>query len=244
MYRKKVLIVDDDRNIQAMLHLCLVSDYDVSPAADGRSALDMIGWLRPHLMLLDLAMPVIDGMTVLTTLFHSNRVVGTAAEAATPKVIVMTAHGSVRTAVQAIRMGASDFLEKPFTPEDVRLSVASVLEEARRDPNDPSASYDDVLWAVREALMGGQILDAERLLMKAGTITDADPCFLNLAGAVHEAHGRRTSARRFYERALAAGPSYEPAKRNLRRLDEIERTGAAPFGIALGDDAAVLTPPT
>ncbi len=243
MHRKKVLIVDDDRNIQSVLQVCLVEDYDVTPATDGRAALDVIGWLRPHLMLLDLAMPVIDGMTVLTTLFHGGPTAGTTTAPAAPKVIVMTAHGSVRTSVQAIRLGASDFLEKPFTPEDVRLSVASVLEEARRDPNDPSASYDEVLSAVREALKGGQILDAERLLMKAGTITDADPCFLNLAGAVHEAHGRRTSARRFYQRALTAAPSYEPAKRNICRLDEIERTGVAPFGIALGDAAAILTPP-
>jgi CheY-like chemotaxis protein len=173
-------------------------------------------------------------MTVLTTLFNSG-------SRSIPKAIVMTANGSVRTAVQAIRLGASDFLEKPFTPEDVRLSVASVLEEAERDPADPFASYDEVLSAVRDALKGGLIADAERLLMKAGTITDADPCFLNLAGVIHEAHGRRTSARRFYEKSLLTEPAYEPAKRNLNRLDEIDRTGIAPFRITLGDEADLLT---
>jgi DNA-binding response OmpR family regulator len=232
---RKVLIVDDDPHIQTMLQACLADDYDLSSAQDGRTALDMLTWLHPQVMLLDLAMPVVDGLTVLSTMFGPMH-----KTTALPKVIVITANGSVRVSVQAIRLGASDFLEKPFTPDEVRQSIASVLNESKRDPSDTTASYDEVLSAVRESLKGGQIIDAERLLMKAGTITDADPSFLNLAGVVHEAHGRRGSARRFYERSLAAAATYEPARRNLKRLDEIDRTGNATTPIALGDDAGTV----
>jgi len=75
----------------------------------------------PDLMLLDLAMPVVDGMAVLAQM--------RSLWARPPTlVIVTTAHGSIKTAVRAMQLGASDFLEKPFTPEDLRLSVASVLQ--------------------------------------------------------------------------------------------------------------------
>jgi DNA-binding response OmpR family regulator len=235
MSASKILVTDDEPNIKSMVSICLTGEgYEVALASNGREALESLRKQHVDLLLLDLAMPVMDGMAVLREL-HDRPA------APTVRVIVMTAHGSVRAAVQAVRLGARDFLEKPFSPDDLRISVASVLDETRTGIVEPGATYDDVLAAVREALRGGKIADAESLLMTAGTITDSDPGFLNLAGIVHEAHGRRASARRFYQKALILSPSYGPARKNIARQDEIDRFGKTNQPIAFGDDAVVLT---
>ena len=235
MNRKRILIADDEVNIQTMVRMCLSTEgYDLDQALDGRAALDAIRRVPPDLLLLDLAMPVMDGMAVLRELQDQRAIPSV-------RVVVMTAHGSVKTAVQAIRLGASDFLEKPFRPEDLRISVASVLDESPAPGGERAENYDDVLRDVRDSLRAGKLDLAEALLMRAGTITDMDPGFLNLAGVIHEAHGRRVSAKRFFQKALIADPAYEPAQRNLRRHGELEKTGFSSLPVALGDRAPVLS---
>lgn len=223
---KRLLIVDDDRHIQQMLRVCLESSgYAVEQAYDGAAALEAIQRNPPDLVLLDLAMPVLDGMTVLADL-----------RAMLPeqrtRVVVMTAHGSVRTAMQAVRLGAADFIEKAFKPDDIRQSAASVLSADAVT----GTGYVATLQAVRDALRRGKFIAAEAALMKAGTISDNDPCFITLAGVLHEAHGRTASARNFYRKALASDAAYEPARHNLKRLDQIERAGSTRLEPALGDE--------
>ena len=235
MKQKRVLIADDEPNIQTMVRMCLSTEgYELSVVSDGRAALDGIRRLAPDLLLLDLSMPVMDGMSVLRELQDLRAIPSV-------RVVVMTAHGSVRNAVQAIRLGASDFLEKPFRPEDLRISVASVLDESPVNGSDRLENYDDVLKSVREALRAGKLDAAESLLMRAGTIADMDPGFLNLAGVVHEAHGRPQSAKRFYQKALVSDPAYQPAIQNLGRLTVLERGGVSDSPVQLGDHASVLT---
>jgi CheY-like chemotaxis protein len=237
--RVKILVVDDDANLRSAVCTCLDdAGYAVTRAPDGAAALERLRGDAPDLILLDLSMPRMDGMAFLAEL--SQRPGGLPA-----KTVVMTGHSSVRAAVQAVLLGASDFLEKPFTPDDLRLSVAGVLEYAEpRPPSGPAsagATYDAVLAGVRQALSSGQVDRAEDLLTTAESITDADPGFLNLAGAIHEAHGRLGRARRYYRRAVSTRPGgYAPAKHNLARLDEADRTGRPPAGLAdLGDGRPV-----
>jgi DNA-binding response OmpR family regulator len=230
MQSPKILIVDDDHNIRTTVRLFLEQEgYAIDQALNGSQALEMIHSDRPDLVLLDLAMPVMDGMTLLAeirSLLPEQRIC----------VIVMTAHGSVKTALDALRLGASDFLQKPLTPEDLRQSIASVLHETPPHLQLPGRSYGEVLQAVRRALRAGEFAAAEAGLMKAGTITDDDPAFLNLAGILHESHGRVKSARHFYEKAAALNRRYRPAQENLRRLCELRRRGASKRIVAFGDD--------
>jgi DNA-binding response OmpR family regulator len=234
MNSKLILVADDEPNIQRMVRVCLESEgYRVESVSNGRQALDFISREAPDLLLLDLAMPVLDGMSVLVELHERQRAPGS-------RIVVMTAHGSVRNAVQAIRLGASDFLEKPFAPEDLRLSIASVLDSTRTGLLEPGATYEDVLTAVRESLKSGKLAEAESLLMTAGTITDADPAFLNLAGIVHEAHGRPHSAIRFYQKSLRTNPTYEPAQNNLNRLNRLHDTSSTNRHVDFGEPAVAL----
>lgn len=227
-----ILIVDDESNIRTSVRLCLEeAGYVVRQACNGGEALEQIAKESPDLMLLDLAMPVIDGMTVLAEM-HSQW-----AHYPT-RVIVITAHGSVKTAIQAIRLGASDFLEKPFSPEDLRLSIASVLKEDRPNFRALGEGYVQLLERVRQALCARHFDLAERELMRAGTISEGDAAYLNLAGVIQEAHGRLDSARHFYSRAFAQDSAYRPAQQNLRRLEELAVTGKTSLAVALGGDIA------
>jgi DNA-binding response OmpR family regulator len=230
MTLSKILVVDDDQNIRNSVRLCLEAEgYSIGQAVNGADALEQIHRNYPDLVLLDLAMPGIDGMTVLAELRtlwakHPTR------------VIVITAHGSVKTAIEAMRLGASDFLEKPFVPENLRRSVASVLHDSPPHLDGRDGDYAHTLQHVREALRSHEFAMAERQLMKAGTITADDPAFLNLAGVLHECHGRVDSARKFYERSAARDRKYRPASENLRRLGELRRWGKTSRKVAFGDD--------
>jgi DNA-binding response OmpR family regulator len=230
----RILIVDDDSSIRTSVRLCLeAAGYGVEQATQGADALEFIHRVGPDLVLLDLAMPVMDGMTVLAeikTLFPQKA----------PRIVVMTAHGSVKTAIQAVRLGASDFLEKPFSPEELRQSVRSVLNnEQLAGVVAPRGGYCDVLQQVRAALKAGKFREAEKNLMTAGPITDEDPAFLNLAGVLHESHGRLESTTKFYEKAVGSRRGYPPAQENLQRLREIRRFGKSQRLVAFGDERAV-----
>jgi DNA-binding response OmpR family regulator len=221
-----ILVVDDQPNIRAAMAICLEeAGYLVRQASNGAEALEEAVRQPPEVMVLDLAMPVMDGMSVLAEMRTMLKRLPT-------RVIVMTAHGSVKTAIAAIRLGATDFLEKPFVPEELRSSIASTLRQAA--PIGSDQDYAQVLERVRQALRSGQFDEAERDLMRAGTITGEDSAFLNLAGILHESHGRVDSARRFYERASARDQDYYPAQENLKRLAELRQTGQTTRGVAFG----------
>lgn len=222
-----ILVVDDEVNIRNSVQTCLEGEeYEVRQASNGSEALEQIYQAAPDVMLLDLAMPVMDGMTVLAELANLWSRFPT-------RVIVVTAHGSVKTAITAVRLGASDFLEKPFSPDELRASVASVLREKPLVTRDADEDYAQVLEHVRQALRARRFREAERELMKAGTITADDAAFLNLAGILHESHGRVDSARKFYERSIARA-QYQPARENLQRLIDVRTAGNTKRTVAFG----------
>jgi DNA-binding response OmpR family regulator len=222
-----ILVVDDEVNIRNSVQTCLEGEeYEVRQACNGSEALEQIYQAAPDVMLLDLAMPVMDGMTVLAELSNLWSRFPT-------RVIVVTAHGSVKTAITAVRLGASDFLEKPFSPDELRASVASVLREKPLVTRDADEDYAQVLEHVRQALRARRFREAERELMKAGTITADDAAFLNLAGILHESHGRVDSARKFYERSIARA-QYQPARENLQRLIDVRTAGNTKRTVAFG----------
>jgi CheY-like chemotaxis protein len=165
-------------------------------------------------------------------------------------VIVLTAYGSIPAAVQATRLGAVDFLEKPITPADLREEVKGVLaEQATRavmgspgSTSDAAAGgYDGVLERVRVALRMADQPTAETLLMRAATVSAGrEAPYFNLLGVLYELGRNRRLAKKFYGKAMAADRSYRPAEMNVRRIYELESFGRTAHAVALGDEA----PPT
>ena len=115
----KILIVDDEPNVRLVFRTALeASGYDVTEAADGELALEALEAGPVDLIFLDLRMPGMDGLEVLRRL----RDLGNH----TP-VVIVTAHGDVPNAVQAMKLGAIDFLSKPLSPELLRKIALEVL---------------------------------------------------------------------------------------------------------------------
>jgi DNA-binding response OmpR family regulator len=119
----RILVVDDEPRIRLALRVALESEgYQISEAADGEEALEKIVASAPDLMLLDLAMPRMDGMRTIEALqaLHGQL---------KPRIIVLTAWGSPPVIMKSIAMGVSIFLEKPLAPEALRDAVRRALAE-------------------------------------------------------------------------------------------------------------------
>jgi DNA-binding NtrC family response regulator len=123
--KAKILVVDDDADIVTVLRDRLDAwGYATICANDGLRALELIEQETPHLMLIDLEMPKLSGLDVLKRMAQ-NRPTGH-----DMPVIVMTAHGTITAAVQAMKQGAHDFLTKPFDVDHLSIIVQKALERA------------------------------------------------------------------------------------------------------------------
>jgi len=118
-----ILVIDDEEDIREVLKDRLeFSSYRVLTASNGVEGLACIRVEHPDVILLDLQMPLLDGLGMLR---------GIAAGQLETCVIIMTAHGTIQRAVQAMKGGATDFLLKPIDPEDVERVIRRALEHAR-----------------------------------------------------------------------------------------------------------------
>ena len=116
----RILIVDDEQIVRESLTNWLKEEsYLVEAAENGTLALEKIRQIPFQVVLLDLKMPGMDGIQVLTELKKDFPDI---------EVIIMTAYGSVNTAVEAIKAGAYDYIVKPFDPEEVALLIKKILE--------------------------------------------------------------------------------------------------------------------
>jgi len=121
MEKNKVLIVDDEPKICSILSALLTRiGYEVQVANCGEAGLDVYEKFRPAVVLLDLKMPGIDGMEVMEILAKRFD--------ADCKVIIMTAHGEVRSAVEAMKKGAFDYLQKPFDNDELLAIISRAVE--------------------------------------------------------------------------------------------------------------------
>lgn len=121
--RERILIVDDEPDTIMILQDRLEMDnYIVTTASDGNEALALIDQELPDLVLLDIQMPGINGIEILAHLRQAYPGL---------LVIMLTAHGTIQRAVETIKLGAYDFLEKPFLPEHIQQKVDHALDHHR-----------------------------------------------------------------------------------------------------------------
>ena len=118
--RPLVLVVDDDSGLRESLRVILEEQYEVLDVPDGLQALDIVRSCQVDLVLLDIRMPGMDGITVLERMKGLDEQV---------EVILVTAVKEVRSAVAAMQLGAFDYLTKPFEEEEVLSSIGRALEK-------------------------------------------------------------------------------------------------------------------
>lgn len=122
-----VLVVDDDPAMRRTLSINLrARDYEVETAGDGRSALQVVDERMPDLVLLDLGLPDLDGVAVLTQLRSFTQV----------PVIVVSARTESDDKVEALDLGADDFITKPFSIEELLARIRATSRRAGREEPD------------------------------------------------------------------------------------------------------------
>ena len=120
--RLRVLVVDDEADVRLGLRLLVESSgAEVEDAESGERALEILGEWTPHVVLVDLAMGAVSGMDVLRYLREQRPEV---------KVLVITGYGTIELAVEAMRLGAANFLAKPFDNAEVLAEVERYGQEA------------------------------------------------------------------------------------------------------------------
>src|SRR5688572_11302475 len=130
-----VLVVDDEPNLRKVLGTLLEgAGHATSRAANAHEALDLVRSQDPDLVITDLRMPDGDGMELLSWMRRDFPEI---------PVIVLTAHGSIDLAVEAMRRGAHDFLGKPFEKERVLATVAAALAQGERQRADAQGGFPD-----------------------------------------------------------------------------------------------------
>ena len=115
-----ILIVDDDKDMQTVLSDTLVLEgYKTSVARDGKEALEKINSSSPELILLDVKLPGMSGLELLEKIRKINK---------RSVVIMLTGYGDIKDAVQAIKLGAFDYVTKPFKDEEIIANIRNALE--------------------------------------------------------------------------------------------------------------------
>ncbi|RPJ85925.1 MAG: sigma-54-dependent Fis family transcriptional regulator, partial [Acidobacteria bacterium] len=115
-----ILLVDDDRNfLRVLTYHVQQFGFHATPVSSGKEALDRLSSEKLDLVVTDLKMPEMDGLQLLTAIRQLSPPL---------PVIVLTAHGSIDKAVEAIKLGASDFLTKPFEKEEMRQTILNALK--------------------------------------------------------------------------------------------------------------------
>lgn len=151
-----ILIVDDELTHRAMLRANLEhAGYNVLEVGDGRSAVETVRREKPSLVIMDLRMPEMDGITALKEIRKFDKNV---------PILMMTAFGSIPSAVEAVKSGAYDYLQKPVDMDEVLQAVANGLEfgDLKRSDVGTKGSEASELPLIWKSPLMGEILETVR----------------------------------------------------------------------------------
>lgn len=182
---KKALVVDDTKNIRLLLTTCLETmDYEVLSTVNGEEALKLFQSDNFDIAFIDIKMPEISGTEVLRRI----RSIGNQVP-----VVIMTAFGTVKNAVECTKLGAVAYLQKPFTADKIRAVLHEISNLNKYDNE-----TEIYLSTSKEYLELGRTNEAYSLLKKVLSINPSCSECYRLIGKVHELEGRLDEANRFY----------------------------------------------
>ena len=208
-----ILVVDDDPSIRTTLRQALAAvGLAVETAAGGEEALDYLTAHDADLVLLDLKMPGMDGQAVLEELGRRRPDV---------PVVIITAHGGVESAVEAMRAGAANFIEKPFAIDAIRRVVRDTLSGP--DEEATSAGYDALISEAHHAVEARHLDAALEHARRAVALDPLRPEAFNVMGVATQLEMKIDKAQAYYRSALALDHGYRPAQNNLENTSSFPR---------------------
>ena len=206
----RILVVDDERNIRKNLGMLLeAAGYEVDDASNGEEALTKIKEQHYDIAFVDLQMPKMGGLELTRCLRGLS---------STTAIVILTAYGSVANAVEAMKLGATDFLEKPFDPKAIQLLVEEILlrKEFRL-----GGTVQDLLDLAQLARTRKAHVEA-RVYLKTAMVRDLtrpEPYYW--LGALCDQEGDTRQAAHYYYIALDINPTFWPAREALIQLGQI-----------------------
>lgn len=154
MKRNKILIVDDEKNVQEAITQLFKDDYLISTAETGEEAIEKIKEEKIDLVLLDIKLPKMNGIDLLTAIKEFNWQI---------PVIIISGISDIRTVVKTMRLGSYYYFDKPFAPEELKSRVKEVLDEEKNEiPVDIEILIQEI---------------SEKMLKQDATLKEADENF-------------------------------------------------------------------
>lgn len=130
MARPRVLVIEDEAAVRALIQKVLAPVYEVKAAESGQEGLNQARWFKPELILLDIHMPGFDGLTVLAKLKAHT-------ETRMIPVVIVSGQGDTDVLLEGQRAGAVDHIIKPFTPDDLLQVIERQLISRGGDAPQP-----------------------------------------------------------------------------------------------------------
>jgi DNA-binding response OmpR family regulator len=216
----KILIVDDEPNVRLMYRAALAGSHQVFEAESGEKALEQCVARRHDVAILDLRMPGgMDGLELLGEMKRMN---------ITTPVVIITAFADVPNAVNAMKLGAIDFLQKPILPEQLRAIVRDILLRHQPEPGPGQPrDFEYYLRSAKRAINLRDFTEAKRHLIKALELDPHSPQAFNLVGVMLEMRSEFEEAKRYYGEAIKIDKRFEPAQQNMRRIFELFHFGSS-----------------
>ncbi len=187
----KILVIDDDPKVSWILTEGLSSNFEFVSARDGIEGIQMVLTERPELILLDIKMPGMSGLEVLEKLNKAE---------SRPEVIMISGHGDTKYVVESVKLGAAEFIDKPFEVKEVENRINSVLERMRlkrevtelkkeiQTKNNYSSFIGDSDGMVRLKSLIEQVADSELTVLIRGESGTGKEI---AARSLHQLSGRR-----------------------------------------------------
>lgn len=207
-----ILVCDDERDIVSALKIYLESDgYKVFTASNGKEAIEIVNGNEIHLILMDIMMPVMDGITAMVKLRETSNV----------PVILLTAKSEDTDKILGLNVGADDYITKPFNPVEMLARVRSQIRRYTKLGGSVTQSGDDIL-----TVGGISLNDASKIVTVDGDAVNLTPTEYEILKLLMQNKGRVMSQKEIYEsvrREMAFGAENTIAVhiRHLREKIEI-----------------------
>ena len=223
----RIFVVDDERTIRLTFRHALETDgYEVHEAGSADEARMAFKYERYDLVVLDLRLGGDSGLDVLAEMRENG--------IKTPTLMI-TAYGSIRSAVRAMQLGAIDFLEKPVEPGTLRAAVTEIVRRHRPTSELVEPGTSPGLLREAKRLINLQNFDmASRIVAEALGVDDRSADAHNLQGVLHEIAGNYDDARKSYGHAIALVSNHPAAQQNMRRLYELFNFGSSRESLHFG----------